>query len=148
MKGRSGKVAVSSVPNRLGLLAALLVVAGSALMPARPAWAETMPPSSGGDRTAAYFQAGFSTASPHMSGAAAGASVLLHVGRRLALEGSGAYLDRGAGSSAASLSANVVLHLASRGEKAVPYLVAGGGLYRASFDTRSARFSGPAPSGR
>ncbi len=76
-----------------------------------------------------------------------GGTLLVDVNRRLAVEGSGAYLDRGAGASAASLSVGLVLNLVSRDETAVPYLVAGGGLYRASFDTRNARFSGPAPSG-
>lgn len=103
--------------------------------------------SSTGERTAGYVQAGFSTASPHMSGAAFGGSLLLHAGRRLAVEAAGAFADRGAGASAASLSASAVLHLVSREDKAVPYLVAGGGFYHASFDTRSGRFAGPAPAG-
>ena len=98
-------------------------------------------------RPAFYLQAGFSTASPHVRGATVGGSLLVDVKRRLAVEGSGAYLDRGAGASAASLSVGLVLNLVSRDETALPYLVAGVGLSRASFDTRNARFSGPAPSG-
>jgi hypothetical protein len=94
-----------------------------------------------------YLQAGFSTASPHVRGATVGGSLLVDLNRRLAVEGSGLYLDRGAGASAASLSAGLVVNLGSRDESAVPYLVAGVGLYRASFDTRNARFAGPAPSG-
>lgn len=108
--------------------------------------AEATSPAS--DRSPAFYvQAGFSTASPHVRGATVGGSLLLELTRRLAVEGSGVYLNRGAGTSAASLSAGLVLNLASRNETAVPYLVAGFGLVRASFDTGNARFSGPAPSG-
>lgn len=98
-------------------------------------------------RPAFYLQAGFATASPHVRGATVGGSLLVDVTRRLAVEGSGAYLDRGAGASAASLSVGLVLNLLLSDETALPYLVVGGGLYRASFDTRNPRFSGPAPSG-
>ena len=98
-------------------------------------------------RPAFYLQAGFATASPHVRGATVGGSLLVDVNQRLTVEGSGAYVDRGVGASATSLSVGLVLNLVSRDEAAVPYLVAGGGLYRASFDTRNARFSGPAPSG-
>jgi hypothetical protein len=105
-------------------------------------------PRPGSDRPPAfYLQAGFSTASPHVRGAAVGGSLLIDVTRRLAVEGSGVYVDRGAGASAGSLSAGLVLNLVLKDETAVPYLVAGVGLFRASFDARNARFSGPAPSG-
>lgn len=73
--------------------------------------------------------------------------MLVALNQRLALEGSGAYLDRGSGASAASLSGSLVLNLVSGDEKAVPYLVGGVGFHRASFDTRDSRFSGPAPAG-
>jgi hypothetical protein len=128
-------------------LVGAFAVAAAVLLPSPSRAAETPSASPRPERTAGYFQGGFSTASPHMSGAAAGGSVVLHAGPRLAVEGSASYVDRGAGSSAASLSVSGILHLASRAEEAVPYLVAGAGLYRASFDTRIARFSGPAPSG-
>ena len=94
-----------------------------------------------------HLQTGLSTASPHMSGGTAGGSVILHEGRRLAFEGAASYLNRGSGSSALSLSAGVIVNLVSTEEKAVPYLVGGGGVLRASFDTRNPRFSGPARSG-
>lgn len=125
----------------------VLVVAAAVLLASPGAWAETHAASGGGERTVAYVQGGFSTASPHMSGVAVGGSLVLDLSGGFALEGSGAYVDRGAGSTATSLSVNAILHLASRDEEAVPYLVAGAGLYRASFDTRIARFDGPAPSG-
>jgi hypothetical protein len=73
--------------------------------------------------------------------------VLIALGQRLAVEGSGAYLDRGAGASAATFSGSVVWNVFSRDERAVPYLVGGLALSRAWFDTRGARFSGPAPAG-
>lgn len=98
-------------------------------------------------RPAFYLQAGFATASPHVRGATLGGSLLVDLNPRLAVEGSGMYMDRGVGASAASLSADLLLNLVSRDESGVPYLLAGGGLFRASFDTRNARFSGPAPSG-
>lgn len=99
------------------------------------------------DGPSAYLQAGLSTARPHVGGVAVGAAVIVPLGQRLALEGSAAYLDRGAGASATTLSVSAVLQLASGHERAAPYLVAGGGLYRASFDASHARFAGPAPSG-
>jgi hypothetical protein len=98
-------------------------------------------------RPAFYLQAEFSSASPHVRGATVGGSLFVELNRRLAIEGSAVYLDRGAGASAASISAGLLLNLVSRNEGAVPYIVAAGGLFRASFDTRNARFSGPAPSG-
>jgi hypothetical protein len=82
-----------------------------------------------------------------MSGATAGGSVIVRQGRRLAFEGGAAYLNRGEGASALSLSAGVILNLLSTEEKAVPYIVGGGGVLRASFDTRNPRFSGAARSG-
>lgn len=92
-------------------------------------------------------QAGFSTASPHMSGAAVGAALARDLGPRLALEVSGTYLDRGSGASAASLTSSLLVRLAPRRDKAVPYLAVGGGLYRTVFDTRDPRFSGARISG-
>ncbi len=73
--------------------------------------------------------------------------MLIALSQRLALEGSGAYLDRGSGASAASLSGSLVLNLGSGYGNAVPYIVGGVGFHRAAFDTRDPRFSGPAPAG-
>jgi hypothetical protein len=126
-----------------GLLAAVL--ATGAFPP--PACAQDDSPTSGSDRTSAYLQVGFSTARPHMSGIGGGGSLVVQLGRRLALEGSGSYLDRGAGAAATTLSVNAVLDLGPPRERAVPYLVMGGGAYRASFDTRDRRFIGAAQSG-
>lgn len=133
-----------SLARCISVLAAVL--AASAFFPS-PAYAEDDSHASGSDGTTAYLQAGFSTARPHMSGTAGGASLVRRLGRRLALEGSATYSDRGAGAAATTLSVNVALDLASRSERAVPYLTAGAGFYRASFDTSDKRFTGPAPSG-
>lgn len=123
----------------------LLAAAVSFLAPS--AWAESGPTAGSGNRRAAYVQAGFSTAAPHLGGAAGGGAVALRLSRRLALEGSAAYLDRGSGASAAAFSADLILDFAGPEETAVPYLTLGGGVYRAAFDTRDPRFSGPAASG-
>jgi len=109
--------------------------------------ADSVSPSASGLGPELHVQTGLSTASPHMSGATAGGSVILHPDRRLAFEGSGAYLNRGDGASALSLSAGLILNLVPTEEKAVPYIVGAGGLLRASFDTRNPRFSGAARSG-
>lgn len=128
-------------------LVALFLLEGFAVASPPPACGEERARSVVRDGASAYLQAGLSTARPHVGGAAVGASVVVPLSQRLALEGSGAYLDRGAGASAMTLSANAVLQLASGHERAAPYLVAGGGVYRASFDASHARFTGPAPSG-
>lgn len=109
--------------------------------------AEPPAPAEGREKTAAYLQAGFSSGSSHMGGAAMGGMIVRDLGSRLALEGSGSYLSRGMGSNALSLSASLLLHLRSSHEKAVPYLAAGGGLYRASFDMGNSRFYGPMGAG-
>ncbi len=109
--------------------------------------ADSASPSASGLVPELHVQTGLSTASPHMSGTTAGGTVILQMGRRLAFEGGGAYLNRGEGASALSLSAGVILNLLSTEEKAVPYIVGGAGLLRASFDTQNPRFSGAARSG-
>lgn len=78
-----------------------------------------------------------------MGGAAVGGTITRDLGSRLAIEGSGAYFGRGMGADALSLSANLLVNLRPRHEKAVPYLAAGGGAYRASFDMGNSRFYGP-----
>lgn len=90
-------------------------------------------------RTALYIQAGVSSGTYHMGGAALGGTVVRDLGSRLAIEGSGAYLGHGMGSSALALSANLLVQLRSRNEKVVPYVALGGGLYRTSFDMGDGR---------
>lgn len=99
-----------------------------------------------GERAIVSLQAGFASGSSHMAGAALGGTVVYDLGARVALEGAGSYLSRAMGASGLSLSANLLVHLRPRTDKAVPYLAVGGGLYRASFDMGRSRFSGPARS--
>ena len=84
------------------------------------------------ERTSAHLQAGYSSGGAGMGGAALGGVLIRDLGRRFAVEASAAYLGRGMGASAVTVSAALLVHLRPTGEKAVPYLAAGGGLYRAS----------------
>lgn len=85
-------------------------------------------------KTAVYGQLGVSSGSYDMAGGAFGGVFVRDLGARLAIEGTGAYLGHGMGSSALSLSASLLVQLRPRTEKVVPYLAFGGGLYRTSFD--------------
>ena len=95
------------------------------------------------EKTAVYLQAGYSSGSGHMGTAALGGLLERDLTRRLSLEASASYLGHGMGSSAFTASASLLVGLRPGHEKAVPYLAAGGGVYRASFDMANARFSGP-----
>jgi len=95
------------------------------------------------EKTALYMQAGYSSGSWEMGGAALGGLLVRDLGSRWAVEASAAYLGHGMGSNGLSASAALLFNLRPSGEKAVPYLAAGGGLYRASFDMGDGRFSGP-----
>lgn len=94
------------------------------------------------EKTAIYMQAGYSSGSGDMGGATLGGVFVRGLTSRLAVEASAAYLG-GMGSNGLSASAALLVHLRPTHEKAVPYLVAGGGLYRASFDMGNRRFNGP-----
>jgi len=97
----------------------------------------------GTEKTAVYMQAGYSSGWRDMGGAALGGLLVRDLTSRLSLEASASYLGHGMGSNGLSASAALLVHLRPTGEKAVPYLVAGGGLYRASFDMGDGRFNGP-----
>lgn len=114
---------------RAVLLAALSVAAGATL-----ASAESPGTTPAAQKSAAYLQAGFSSASSITGSGAIGGMIVRDLGPRVALEGSGAYLGRSMGAGALSLSASLLIHLRPGGEKAVPYLAVGGGLYHASSD--------------
>jgi len=94
-------------------------------------------------RTAVYMQAGYSSGVSNMGGATLGGMLVHDLTSRLSVEGSASYLGHGMGSGGLGASAAVLVHLRTKREKAVPYLVAGGGLYRASFDMDNGRFNGP-----
>lgn len=76
------------------------------------------------------------------AGAAIGATVSCDLTDRLAIEGSGAYLDRGPGADAIAVNASLIVNLTPHAEKSVPYIAAGLGIYRASFDLGHSRFFG------
>jgi hypothetical protein len=120
----------------------VVIVVGFAALPALASAQEGMPDGSE-RRTAIYLQTGYSPTSAHMGGAAIGGVVARDLTHRLSAEASLSYLGRGMASSALTASASLVFSLRPTHEKAVPYLAAGGGVYRASFDMGSGRFSGP-----
>ena len=95
------------------------------------------------EKTAIYLQAGYSSGTSDMGGAALGGMLVRSLSSRLAIEATGTYLGHGMGSNALSGSVALLVRLRPPREKAVPYLVAGGGLYRASFDMGRGRLAGP-----
>jgi len=119
-----------------------VVVLGCAALPAIASAQETGE-GTGTEKTAVYLQAGYSPSSWHMGGAALGGVLVRDLTSRLSAEASASYLGRGMGSNGLSASAALLVHLRPTHEKAVPYLAAGGGFYRASFDMGSDRFTGP-----
>lgn len=123
-----------------------MVLTGSFVVLATHAAAESLA-TPGTPKTTLYLQAGLLSGSSDMVGATVGGTIVRDLGSRLAIEGSGAYLGRGMGADALSLSANLLVHLRPRHEKAVPYLAAGGGIYRASFDMGNSRSYGPMGAG-
>lgn len=100
---------------------------GLALAQTSPAAAQPEP------RASVSFNGGLAAGS-HDTGAALGGTVTFQLTDRLAIEGTGGYLDRGPGSDAVALNANLLITLTRSDAKAVPYAAIGGGLYRASFD--------------
>ncbi len=123
---------------RLGLL----FVVGCALSPTIASAGDTGA-RTGAEKTTVYLQAGYSPDSWHMGGAALGGMLVRDLTSRLSAEASASYLGRGMGSNGFSASGALLVHLRPTHEKAVPYLVAGGGAYRASFDMGNGRFNGP-----
>jgi len=118
-----------------------VLVLGCAALPAI-ASAEETDVGAGNKKTTVYLQAGYSPSSWHM-GAALGGVLVRDITSRLSAEASASYLGRGMGANGVSASAALLVHLRPRHEKAVPYLAAGGGVYRASFEMGNPRFNGP-----
>jgi hypothetical protein len=77
------------------------------------------------------------------SGAAVGGALLFDLSDHVSLEGQGTYLDRGRGASAFSVEGDVLVNMVRATGSVVPYAVAGGGVYRVSFDLDHPRFLGP-----
>lgn len=95
-------------------------------------------------RFGAYMIAG-SAAGADQTGAAAGGVLAYELTRRLSVEVSSAYLDRGPGISAVPVSASLAFDLLRGNRRLTPFVVAGGGLMRSSFDLSHARFDARSP---
>jgi len=87
----------------------------------------------GPERQASFGAVGGLSAASGTGGATVGATFTLEVAPRIGLEARGVWLDRGVGSSAGEVTGNVLIDLLTA-RSAVPYIVAGGGLYHARFD--------------
>lgn len=109
----------------------MATIAVAALLLATPAVAQT-PETAGPGRTIAFLGGGAATTST--AGPLAGATVVYDLNERLSLEGQGAWLGRGSGADAFTLTGSVLVNLLPLGRRVVPYAAAGGGMYRASFD--------------
>lgn len=111
----------------------------AALLLAAPSLAQT-PETAGPGGTIAFLGGGAATTST--AGPLAGATVVYDINERWSVEGQGAWLGRGSGADAFSLTGSVLVNLLPLGRRVVPYAAAGGGLYRASFDLGHARLMG------
>lgn len=85
------------------------------------------------ERRVSFAAIGGLSAASGTGGATVGATLALDVTPRVGVEARGLWLDRGVGTSAGELTANVLVDLLTA-RPAVPYLVAGGGVYHARFD--------------
>ncbi len=126
------------MPKSLLLFAFSLAVVGLT----SPAGAQTLPPAVPAGGGAAVSAVGGLSASSSTSGVTLGGAFTFDFNDRLALEATGTWLDRGAGSDALHLNIGLLVNLLPAGSRAVPYVAVGGGLYRASFDLGNNRFFG------
>jgi hypothetical protein len=78
------------------------------------------------------------------AGPSVGGAVTFDLSPWLALEGIGSYVDRGSGANALTIRGGVLANLLNGDRRAVPFVTAGAGLYRASFDLAAQRFFGGA----
>jgi len=85
-----------------------------------------------GSGFAVALQGGVATGASE-TGITLGGSIVYDVSPRLSVEVTGAYLDRGRGESGASGLASLLVNLRPAGEKVVPYVAVGGGVYHTSF---------------
>jgi hypothetical protein len=114
----------------------IALVAAAAALVAAPALAQEISP-----RTAVSVVAGAGSATS-TTGVALGGTVLFDLTDFTSIEAQGAYLDRGAGAEAFTVFGSLLVNVLPARERIVPYLAAGGGLYRASFDLGASRFMG------
>ena len=125
--------------RRMAFITSLLALAAGPIAAQDPDAAA----SSREEKTAVYLTAGYSSGTSDMGGAALGGMLVRSLSSRLAIEATGTYVGSDMGSNALSGSVALLVRLRHPREKAVPYLVAGGGLYHASFDMGRGRFAGP-----
>lgn len=121
--------------SRLWLLLACTAVAS-------PVIAQTQPTSPAGRSPfSVTIDPGFSSASSD-TGFAIGSTVSFAVNDRLSLEGAMSRLARGGGVHAMHVGAGLRVNLVPSNHRLVPYVAAGGGLYRTSFDMGNNRLFG------
>jgi hypothetical protein len=104
------------------------------------AQAQESAPASGGPATISGT-GGFTTGM-HGTGPVLGGAVTLDLNDWFAVEGTGAYFNRGSGADAISTNASLLVNVLPSSRKTVPYFAIGGGVYRASFDLGNNRFFG------
>lgn len=122
------------------------VIATGMLAVASLASAEEAATSRNGSGTTLSMQLGVTAGTMDMPGAAMGATVVQDLGSRVALEGSASYVGQGMGANSFTASASLLFNLLrTRGDRAVPYLSLGGGLYRSAFDMGDGRYYGTYP---
>lgn len=85
------------------------------------------------ERRVSFGALGGLSAASGTGGATVGATVAFDLTPRVGIEARGLWLDRGIGTSGGELTANFVVDLLTA-PHAVPYIVAGGGVYHARFD--------------
>lgn len=119
----------------LSLTAGLLLSAGSSFAQPYPSMATDERP------IGLYLEGGLAAGSSETGGAIGGAFTL-DVTDRLGLEVTGGFLDRGPAIDAWSGSASLLVYLLPAGEDVVPFLAAGGGVYRSTVDFGDPRFAG------
>lgn len=82
------------------------------------------------------------TTGMHGTGPVLGGAVTYDLNDWFAVEGAGAYFNRGSGADAVSANASLLVNVLPSSRKTVPYFAVGGGVYRASFDLGNGRFFG------
>ena len=94
-------------------------------------------------KTVIYMQTGYSSGPSDMGSVAFGGLLVRDLTPRFSAEAAASYIGHGMGATGLSASAALLIHLRPGHDRAVPYLVAGAGVYRASFDMSDGRFNGP-----
>ena len=118
-----------------------LYVALGVFLTAVQAFAQPYPSMANEATNGVYFQGGLSFGSSE-TGGAIGAAFSHDLSGRLGLEVAGGYLGRGPGVDAWNVSGSLLVYLREADEEVVPFLSAGAGMYRTSYDFGHPRFSG------